>query len=160
MQTFVLKCLFFLCLLCPFPSLLKSQVHVAPTVEFVGSYENGGFAGFGVGIRIGKIELLPSFLLGEGKGAKLEFRWYQKFESRQVLRPFFSVQQVVFRSINTCVNNSCPFVFYQFLPGVGTALKVWKRAQVFGSVNCGIKKREQRQVRADFNVGIGVRYEF
>ena len=146
--------------LCSAPFLLKSQVHLAPSVEFVGSYEDGGWAGFGLGIRIGQMEVLPAFLLGEGKGGKLEMRWYQKFTEIQVFRPFFSVQQVVFRSINTCVNNSCPFVFYQFLPGVGSVLRIWKGCQLFGSVNVGLKKSEQRPLSSDFNVGLGVRYEF
>lgn len=140
--------------------LVDAQIHIAPTVESNFSYEDGFYLGVGLGIRQDQVELIPSFLYGEGIGGKLEFRWYKRFSDQHRFRPYFTVQQVVFRRINACIANSCPFVFYQFLPGAGTTVRVWNRFQMFGSVTCGIKKQQENRLQTDFLVAIGGRYEF
>lgn len=136
------------------------QMHPVLILESNLSYENGILPGVGLGIRKGQMALLPSFLFGEGRGGKFEFRWYQKLTERDRFRPYVSVQQLLYRQLNTCVDNSCPYLFYQFLPGVGTTVKVWKGFHINTNMACGVKKREGRELSMDFNLGIGVGYEF
>ena len=143
-----------------FTDLAQGQIKIAPTIEALGSYEDGAFLGFGLGIRKGPVELIPSYLIGEGRGGKLELRWYQKVPERSRIRPYLTFQQVVFRRVNACVNNSCPFVIYQVLPGAGTGIRIGKRFQFLSNVVCGIKFKQNDRINTDFILGIGGRYEF
>ena len=143
-----------------FADLAQGQIKIAPTIEALASYEDGVFLGLGVGIRKGPVELIPSYLLGEGKGGKLELRWYQKVPERSRLRPYLTLQQIVFRRINACVDNSCPFVFYQVLPGAGTGIRIGNHFQILSNVVCGIKFKQNDRLDTDFILGLGGRYEF
>jgi|GEM_PF-5115175 len=125
------------------------------------TYENGILTGLGLGIRSPQWEIMPSVLLGEGRGAKLELRWYPTLGGKDRIQPYLAFKQVVFRQINTCVNNSCPFVLYQALPGVGTNIRIWKGFQFNLGMACGLKNESRyTYLETDFSLGLGVRYEF
>ncbi len=140
--------------------LLKGQTRLSANVETNLSYEDGVYSGVGIGIQIRQIEFIPALLMGEGSGGKLEFRYYPKLPAADRLRPYFALQQVLFRRVDACINNSCPFLFYQFLPGAGTNIRVFKDFHLYGSLSCGVKKRQERSLASDFILGIGGRYEF
>ena len=138
----------------------RSQVHIAPTVEVAGDYANGLFLSMGVGIRKAKLEIIPSFLLGNGKGGGLELRIYLKNPEAQRFQPFFALQQILFRRDNICNMTPCPATLYEIACDTVGCACARENFGILGSIGTGIQLIADEPWEGGFWVRIGGRYEF